>query len=80
MKKNILIILLILSNLFFVVYAFIKADEASKSQILANEARAESETLRDEAVMLQQKAQESAAEAMNQMQLAKKALEDCQSK
>lgn len=71
MKKNILITILILSNLIFIVYAFVKADEASKSRIQADVQRQEAEKLRDEAVFLQAKALEAAEELTMQLEQCK---------
>ncbi|MEP1033332.1 hypothetical protein [Ekhidna sp.] len=80
MAKNVIIVILILITAFSMIYAFIKADEAGKSRIIAEQQRLEAEKLRDEAVILQLRAQESAAEALRQHQLAEEALRDCQSK
>ncbi|MEQ6165575.1 High-affnity carbon uptake protein Hat/HatR [Ekhidna sp. MALMAid0563] len=53
----------VLVSLSFLIYSFIKADEAEKARIAADEQRIEAEKLRDQAVQLQEAAQQSAAEA-----------------
>ncbi|MEQ9467849.1 MAG: High-affnity carbon uptake protein Hat/HatR [Ekhidna sp.] len=53
----------VLVSLSFLIYSFIKADEADKARVLAEEQRQEAVRLRDQAVELQNKAQQSAAEA-----------------
>lgn len=53
----------VLVSLSFLIYSFIKADEAEKAAEAARIAQLEAEELRDEAVLLQEKAQQSAAEA-----------------
>lgn len=66
-----------LMSLSFMIYAFIKADEAEKAAYLS---RQEAEQLRDEALVLQEAAQESAAEAKRQEVLSldlREALEAC---
>lgn len=60
----------VLVSLSFLIYSFIKADEAEKAAEEARVAQAEAEKLRDEAVTLQEAAQESAAEAKRQEALA----------
>ncbi|WP_421765176.1 hypothetical protein [Ekhidna sp.] len=70
----------ILISLTFLVYAFIKADEAKKLRVLLDIAHQESEILRDQATELQQRAMEEAAEALQQRYLAEKVLQDCQTK
>ncbi|MEQ9468318.1 MAG: hypothetical protein RLN88_12970 [Ekhidna sp.] len=80
MKKNIPIILLSITTLFFLLYAFIKADEAEKAGIMAEEQRWEAEKLRDQAMALQEAAQEAAAMARQVEAEARKALLECQSK
>ncbi|MEP1033907.1 High-affnity carbon uptake protein Hat/HatR [Ekhidna sp.] len=60
----------VLVSLSFLIYSFIKADEAEKAAEEARIAQAEAEELRDEAVTLQEAAQESAAEAKRQEALA----------
>lgn len=70
----------VLIALTFLVYAFIKANEAEKYRIMTNEAQQEAEMLRDQAVELQLKAMESAAQALKQQRLAEKELKGCQNK
>lgn len=74
--KNILIIILAIVSLFLLAYSFIKADEATK-------ARMEAEELKDQAVQLQQNALDMAATARMQEAEAmrfKAELEACKSK
>lgn len=66
MKKNIIIIILIVIAVFTILYAFIKADEAKKAGMEASLSQQEVERMRDEAIVLQQAAEESAAEAKRQ--------------
>lgn len=83
MKKNILIIILGITTIFFLIYAFIKADEATKA---AMEAQME----RDEAVLLLKQAEELKAEAERQAEKSRRlraianelraALEECKAK
>ncbi|MEO9485575.1 MAG: hypothetical protein ABJG47_19095 [Ekhidna sp.] len=76
MKKNILIVILTLVAIFFLLYSFIKADEAEKSAI-------EAQVERERAVELQNMATEAAAEAQRQTALAVKLaveLKDCQAR
>ncbi|WP_436516181.1 nSTAND1 domain-containing NTPase [Ekhidna sp. To15] len=60
----------VLVSLSFLIFSFIKADEAEKEAEKARIAQAEAEELRDNAVKLQEAAQESAAEAKRQEALA----------
>lgn len=78
MKKNIIIIILIVIAVFTTLYAFIKADEAKKAGMEASLSQQEVERMRDQAVALQEAAQESAAEALRQKTLAEQALADCE--
>ena len=90
MKKNIVIIFLILVSMTLIVYAKIKANEAEKAASEAQLSKEEGEKLRDAAVMLQQNALEEAAkaraaeaEALRQKQIADMAtlkVQECQSK
>lgn len=83
MKKNILIVVLILSNLIFIVYAFIKADESERAGIEANAQRQEAIKLKDEAVEQADRAMKSQIEATNQKMMADQLrieLEKCQSR
>ena len=65
MKKNILIIILLLISICSVIYAFIKADEASKQAIVANisqsEALAERERADVQAILAIDRAADAAA-------------------
>ncbi|WP_420318782.1 High-affnity carbon uptake protein Hat/HatR [Ekhidna sp.] len=56
----------VLVSLSFLIFSFIKADEAEKQKNFAEEQQREAEKLRDEAVLLQNQAQESAAEAIKE--------------
>ena len=60
----------VLVSLSFLIYSFIKADEAEKAANEARIAQAEAEELREEAVTLAEAAQESAAEAKRQEAVA----------
>ena len=86
MNKTTQIIVFSLMALFclsFLVYAFIKADEAKeadKARVEADEQRLEAEKLKDEAEKLQEMALSEAANAQKQARLAEQALADCQSK
>ncbi|MEM7298887.1 MAG: hypothetical protein AAF391_11550 [Bacteroidota bacterium] len=66
MKRNIIIVFLLLTTLVFIVFAFIKADEASKLRVIAEQERAAAEELRDEAVSLRDIAQQRAADAIRE--------------
>lgn len=57
MKKNIVIILLLLISSFLFVFSFIKANDASRESIMANHAM-------EEAVAQRQKAEENADQAL----------------
>lgn len=83
MNKTTQIIVFSLMALFclsFLVYGFIKADEADKARIEAEARRLEAERLKDEAVNLVKEARLAEAEAQRQIKLAEQALTDCQSK
>ena len=71
---------LALMSLSFLIYSFIKADEAEKSSEEARVYQKEAEALRDEAVSLMEMAQEAVAEAKKQEAISlelKEALEAC---
>jgi len=94
MKKNILLVFFVFLSGISVSYSYLKANEASMARQIADDMRLEAERLRDEAVLLQEAAMQSAAEARLQMQRAEdaaamarqaeadahKALMECQSK
>ena len=94
MKKNILLVFFIVLSGIFIFYSYLKANEASMARQMADDMRLEAESLRDEAIFLQEAAVQSAAEARLQMQRAEeaaamarqaeadahKALMECQSK
>ena len=68
----------VLVSLSFLIYSFIKADEADKARILAEEQRLAAEELRDQAVELRENAEQSAAEALREKARAEEALEAAQ--
>lgn len=75
-----LFIIMALICLSFMIYAFIKADEANKASEEARISMLESEKLRDEAVNLMEVAQKAMAEAKRQEAISlelKVALEAC---
>ncbi|MEM7297852.1 MAG: High-affnity carbon uptake protein Hat/HatR, partial [Bacteroidota bacterium] len=74
----IILAIAVLVSLTFVIYAFVKADEADKAKIRADEERLAAEELRDEAVSLRDKAQQSAADAIKQTRIAEDALKDAE--
>ncbi|SNT29245.1 hypothetical protein SAMN05421640_3234 [Ekhidna lutea] len=80
MKKYVVTLILIMITITSVIFAYIKASEAEKYAEQVAVAQQEAERLRDEAVNLQEMAQEAAAEATLQMARAEEALRDCQSK
>lgn len=83
MKKNITIILLVLLSSTFLIYAFIKADEAEKANIEAEEQRKNAIELQELAVKHKEQALTVAAEAKRleaQALELKDALVACQSK
>lgn len=83
MKKNIVISILILISAIFLVYAKIKATEAEKNAVMAQEAWHEAEILNDQVELLKEKAEMAAAEALKQHSLANETmakLKECQSK
>ena len=53
----------VLVSLSFLIFSFIKADEADKARIAADEQRIEAEKLKDQAIELQQKALDETAKA-----------------
>lgn len=63
----------------FLIYSFIKADEAEKAHEIARIAQKEAEKQRNEAMRMQVIAEESAEEARRQAALAAQALADCES-
>lgn len=80
MKKNIVIVVLVIVSLFFVFYAFIKADEAAKAGIEAQMQREQAELLQKEADVLKEEALMVATEAKRQEAIAiamKNELEAC---
>ena len=62
----------------FIIYSFIKADEAEKARLEAEMQRQEVERLRDQAEELQAKAEQAAEEAMLQAARAEQALAECE--
>lgn len=60
----------VLVSLSFLIYSFIKADEADKARIEAEAQKLEAEKLRDQAVQLRDNAEKSATEAKRQEALA----------
>ena len=80
MKKNLLIIALIMSAIFLTVFARIQTAEAEKQQARAEALEIEAAKHRQAAENESRKAAESAAEAIRQKILAEKALADCQKK
>ena len=80
MKKNILVILLAFTTLFFFAYAFIKADEATKAAIEVSRLQNQVNLLEAQAKELKQQALNAAAEARMVQAEAERALQECQSK
>lgn len=78
MKKNILLVILLLATFLSSFYAYLKANEAAYAAEQASVARIEAENLRDEAVLMQEHAQQAAEEARLQHERAEEALRDCQ--
>ncbi|MEQ8629642.1 hypothetical protein [Ekhidna sp.] len=74
MKKNILIIILAFTTLFFFAYAFIKADEAEKAATEAQTQREIAKNAQAEAERQAQLALDNAAEAKRQQALAENAM------
>ncbi|MEP1033330.1 hypothetical protein [Ekhidna sp.] len=75
--------IMVLVCLSFLIYSFIKADEANKARVMAEEQRLEAVRLQEMAVELQMRAQEAAAEAKRQEAISlelKDALELCKSR
>lgn len=70
--------LLGLISISFLIYSFIKADEAEKARMEAEIEKQEVERLRDQAEELQAKAERAAEEAMLQAARAEQALADCE--
>lgn len=79
MKKNILIVVLLIISTLLLVYSFIKADEADKERVLAEMKHLEVVELRKENEELQATAQAAAKEAREQALRAQEALAECQS-
>ncbi len=83
MKKNILIIILVIITTLSFIYAKIKADEATRERMASELARNEALAEKNRADILAKNAQEKAAEALSQADLAAKLseeLQECQSK
>jgi energy-coupling factor transporter ATP-binding protein EcfA2 len=68
----------VLVSLTFLIYAFIKANDAEREKRVADEQRLEAEKLRDQAESLTEAAQKSAAEALREKANAEKAREDAE--
>lgn len=75
MKKNILIIVMAFTTLFFFAYAFIKADEAEKAMMAAEAAQQEAEAEKERADQLTVLAEQRAAEAAMAQAEAERAME-----
>ncbi|MEQ8629644.1 hypothetical protein [Ekhidna sp.] len=71
--------LLGLISISFLIYSFIKADEAEKARMEAEAQRNEVVRLMKKSEALQKEAEAAASEARKQAALAAKALEDCKS-
>ncbi len=67
-----------LVSIFFVVLAFLKASDAEREKLAADEQREQAEELRDQAVELGRRAQESAADARLAQAEAQKNFEEAQ--
>ena len=83
MKKNIVIILLLLISSFLFVFAFIKANDASRVSIMANHAMEEAVAQRQKAEKNAEQALKAQAEALRQKELADRAvleLQECLTK
>ncbi|MEQ6166086.1 hypothetical protein AAOE16_02735 [Ekhidna sp. MALMAid0563] len=79
MKKNIFIIILAFTTLFFFAYAFIKADEAENAATEAQTQREIAKNAQAEAERQAQLALDNAAEAKRVIQEAEQALANCKS-
>ncbi|MEQ6166087.1 hypothetical protein AAOE16_02740 [Ekhidna sp. MALMAid0563] len=75
MKKNILIIILAFTTLFFFAYAFIKADEAEKAAMAAELAQQEALAEKERADVQAELATMRAAEATTAQAEAQRAME-----
>lgn len=80
MKKNILIIILLFTTAFSMVYAFIKADEAEKAMMAAETAQREALAEKERADAQATLAMQAATEARMVQAEAERALQECQSK
>ncbi len=83
MKKNILIVILILITIFSMLYAYIKADEATKERMISELARNEALEEKKRGDAIANLAAARAAEAIQAKEEAEKLrnqLADCQSK
>lgn len=83
MKKNLIIIILAITTIFSMLYAFIKADEADKGQAMAVVAQEEALTEKERADELADLASKRAAEAIvaqSEAERLSKELKECQSK
>lgn len=80
MKKTIIITILALTTTFSMVYAFIKADEAEKAAVEAQNQRSQVIRLEELAEELKQQALNAAAEARMAQAEAERMLAECQSK
>lgn len=78
MKKNLLLVTLLLISIFSMLFAKIKASEATKQREFSATQEQEIMRLKEEAEEHQQRAEVEAAEALKQMQRAEAALADCQ--
>lgn len=76
MKKNILLIFLLIVSASLVIYSYIKANDAEKAQKEAQLTRQEAERLSKKAVQLQERALDAAANAVKQQHLAEKIMEE----
>ena len=74
MFKNIIITILVASNLVVAAYAYIKSTEAEKHHTIAELQRDLAKELENKAAMLEKIAAEKAAEAVKQAQMAKEAM------
>ncbi|MEP0984252.1 hypothetical protein [Ekhidna sp.] len=79
MKKNVIIGILVIVTTMSIIYAGIKASESEASYVLAKDLKNQVDELEQQSELLQQRAEDAAAEAVRQAALAAKAIADCES-
>ncbi|MEM7298886.1 MAG: hypothetical protein AAF391_11545 [Bacteroidota bacterium] len=74
MKKNLIIVILVLFTVLSMFYSYVKASEAENAMIMAEEQKLKVEELKDEANLIRDRAQQAAADAIKQKAIAEDAL------